>query len=271
MTPEEARQYVSRQFPFPGYMDSSGDSYISISNTVRKYLKQGARLLDFGSGPCDKTAVIQALGYRCSAYDDLSDDWHTSGSNREKITQFALKAGIDFRLACEDTFPFDAESFDMVMAHHVLEHLHDSPRDLLNDLVELIKPGGYLFITVPNAANIRKRMAVMFGRTNLPSFGTYYWYPGHWRGHVREYVKDDLQKLAGYLALNVEELRSCHHMLTKLAPGVRSIYVLVCRIFPGWRDSWLLVGRKPHGWVPKRRLSEDECVAAMGDAKPHDR
>jgi hypothetical protein len=33
--------------------------------------------------------------------------------------------------------PFDKCSFDMIMLHDVLEHLHDSPRDLLNDLFEL--------------------------------------------------------------------------------------------------------------------------------------
>ena len=60
----------------------------------------------------------------------------------------------------------------MVMSHDVLEHLHHSPRDLLNDLCELIKPNALLFITVPNAVNIRKRIDVLRGKTNLPDYGT---------------------------------------------------------------------------------------------------
>src|SRR4030042_560440 len=71
--------------------------------------------------------------------------------------------GIDFKLSNNGYILFEKSSFDMLMMHDVLEHLHDSPRDLLNDLLELVKPEGYLFITVPNAVNIKKRISVLFG------------------------------------------------------------------------------------------------------------
>ena len=70
----------------------------------------------------------------------------------------------------------------MVMLNHVVEHLHDFPRDLLNDLLTLVKPSGLLFITVPNAGNVRKRLDLLRGKTNLPPYEGYYWYPGRWRG-----------------------------------------------------------------------------------------
>ena len=189
-------------------------SYSNISNTIKKYLDCGSKILDFGSGPCDKTAVIQSLGYKCSAFDDLQDDWHLEDNNKEKIINFVKDFNIDFRLASNGYLPFEKESFDMVMLHDVLEHLHDSPRELLNDLAELIKPNGLLFITVPNDINIRKRLAVLMGKTNLPNFATYYWYPGPWRGHVREYVKNDLKMLCEFLGFKINELHSCHHMLS---------------------------------------------------------
>jgi 2-polyprenyl-3-methyl-5-hydroxy-6-metoxy-1,4-benzoquinol methylase len=70
----------------------------------------------------------------------------------------------------------------MVMLHSVLQHLPDSPRDLLVNLVERIRPGGYLFITVPNHVNLRKRLAVLCGKTSHAPYVMYYWYPGGWRG-----------------------------------------------------------------------------------------
>jgi len=112
----------------------------------------------------------------------------------------------------------------MVMCHDVLEHLHDSPRELLNDLAELIKPTGLLFITVPNAVNIRKRISVLVGNTNHPRFDTYYWYPGPWRGHVREYVRKDLELLCQYLGFTIEQLNGCHHMLHVL-PARCALYI----------------------------------------------
>lgn len=265
MTPEQAIKSVRKRFPFAGYMNADDGPYLNIVRTVLRYLQSGDKILDFGSGPCDKTAVLQALGFRCFACDDLSDDWHKIEANKDKILAFTRESGIEFRLADDSILPFDSNSFDMVMMHDVLEHLHDSPRDLLNDLIELIKPEGFLFITVPNAVNIRKRIHVLFGRTNLPDFTVYYWYPGPWRGHIREYTKGDLTKLAGYLNLEIVELRSCHHMLAKLPRIARPVYLGLTRIFTGWRDSWLLIARKKADWVPRRSLPENQLREILGE------
>lgn len=261
MTPEEAIQLVRREFPFEEYIDPERDeAYQNIAATVLRHLKPGDKVLDFGSGPCDKTAVVKMLGFECSAYDDLQDYWHGVEGSKAKIMAFAEKLRIDFRLRHHDyeDFPFEKSSFDMVMIHDVLEHLHDSPRDLLINLLELVRPEGYFFATVPNAVNIRKRVHVLFGKTNLPPFDHYYWYPGPWRGHVREYTKDDLAKLSQYLDLDVVELRSCHHMLHRAPKAVRPVYVSLSRVFPGWRDTWLLVAKKRPNWMPRRALPQDE-------------
>jgi SAM-dependent methyltransferase len=273
MTVEEAIQRTEAAFPFSGYMTPGGGkgpgAYSNIGLTVLRHLKPGSTILDFGSGPCDKTAVLQFLGYRCTAYDDLQDDWHRLSDNREKIISFATSCGIDFRLA-GGGLPFDKNSFDMIMLHDVLEHLHESPRDLLNDLLEFAKPGGLLFVTVPNAVNIRKRIDVLVGRSNLPRFEGYYWYPGTWRGHIREYVQNDLMQLSEYLNLEVVELHGCDHMLHKLPGPMRSTYLGVTRVFQGWKDSWMLVARKRPDWVPRKTLPEEELARILGKSTTYD-
>lgn len=188
---------ISKLFPFPGYMAEDNGTqgpYSSIAKTLMQYLPAGRKILDFGSGACDKTAVLQRIGYDCAACDDLQDDWHKLPGNQNKIKEFAQSQGIDFKLMTEPVIPFTDNCFDMIMLHDVLEHLHDSPRELLNSLLEISKSESFLFITVPNAVNIRKRLDVLRGKTNLPGFAGYYWYPGHWRGHIREYVREDLIK-----------------------------------------------------------------------------
>jgi len=267
---EDCKNKVKKEFPFAGYVDNALSGVVdNIACTIKKYLNPPAKILDFGSGPCDKTAVIQCLGYECSAFDDLLDDWHRKDNNLEKIIHFTKKFGIDFKLAENGYLPFPKEYFDMVMSHDVLEHLHDSPRDLLNDLCELLKPNGLLFITVPNLVNIRKRISVLCGKTNLPDYGTYYWYPGPWRGHVREYVKKDLILLSQYLGLEILPLRGCHHMLHRVPRKIRPIYLMLTKIFTGWRDSWLLVARKPENWIPKKNLSKEEFSKIMGKVSPY--
>ena len=261
------------EFPFKGYMlpkNTIREAYSNIAKIVLRYLRPGSTILDFGCGPCDKTAVLQFLGFHCSGYDDLQDDWHKIPGNREKILSFANKCGIDFKQANAGMLPFDKNSFDMIMVQDVLEHLHDSPRDLLNDLLELAKPNGLLFITVPNAVNIRKRINVLFGKTNLPRFEGYYWYPGSWRGHIREYVRNDLVKLSEYLNLEVLELRSCDHMLQKLPISIRPAYLFITSVFQGWKDSWLLVARKRQDWSAKKSLSQNEFAKIMAKSMFYD-
>jgi hypothetical protein len=118
--------------------------------------------------------------------------------------------------------------------------------------LELATPNGLLFVTVPNAANIRKRLALLSGRTNYQRFDMFYWYPGHWRGHVREYVKDDLVRLSEYLDVDVLELRGCDQMMEKLRGVVRAVYLGVTCMMNSWKDSWLLVARKRNDWRPRR-------------------
>jgi len=257
MDPQAALQTIRRDFPFEGYIKYK-ETYLNIAKTVLKWLPPGAKILDFGAGPCDKAAVVSLLGFECTACDDLHDDWHQMKDNKEKILQFAKKFGVRYEATKGKQLPFEKGKFDMVMMHDVLEHLHDSPRDLLNDLLELAKPEGLLFITVPNAVNLRKRIAVAFGKTNLPRFESYYWYPGLWRGHIREYVKGDLIKLTSYLKLDILELRSCHHTIGMLPFGARQLFSAVTNVFTGWRDSWMLVAKKKTAWKPKRTLPKDE-------------
>jgi SAM-dependent methyltransferase len=263
MTVDDALEVVARRLPLHGHArpDHAGShvarhrhAYRHIADTVGRYLPAGALVLDFGAGMCDKTAIVQLMGYRCSAVDDFGNPLYRDPSFRAKVLAFAAGLGIDLRIADDGRLPEAGGPFDMIMAHDVLEHLHDSPRELLNDLLERLRPGGYLFVTVPSAVNLRKRFAVLLGRTNLPRFDTFYWFPGPWRGHVREYTRGDLRSLAAYLGLRIVELHGCHHMLSRVPGKLRPLYLAVTALFPDWRDSWCLVASKEPGWTPRRQV-----------------
>lgn len=229
----------------------------TVAATVLRYLPPGSRILDFGSGTGHKSAVLQCLGFHCCAFDNLAD---AKPGETELIMSFAQEFGVDYRLAegkgggDKESLPFARDSFDMVMLHHVIEHLHDSPRELLNDLLELTKPGGFLFITVPNAGNIRKRLYLLFGKTNMPPFESFYWYPGPWLGHIREYVRGDLRQLAEYADLETLELRGVDDLIaaSRYPGAIRFGYSLATGICRNGKDTWLFVGRKGNDWTPRR-------------------
>jgi len=254
------------RFPFPGYVTPDKGIYAAVAGAVAAHLPAGATLLDFGAGAGDKTALLQSLGYRCTAVDDLGDHWHRLPGVRDKILDFARGEGVDFRLWDGSPARLPEGPFDMVLLMEVLEHFHDSPRELLNDLVLRLREGGLLLITVPNAGNLRKRLDLLRGRSNMPGYAGFYWYPGRWRGHVREYVDSDLRQLSAFLGLETVELRGCDFMLRRLPRALRPAYRAGTALLPRFKDSWMLLARKPAGWAPRRALPEDEQDRVLGRA-----
>ena len=247
---DAALEAVAAAFPQAGYLEAGGDAFRAVGSVALDLLPPGARVLDMGAGRCAKACVLAALGFHVTAYDDLLDP-HLTDDDRRDVRELCDRFGVKLHVSdYAEPRPFVAESFEMVMLHDVLEHLHDSPRILLNELIGYLVTGGALFVTVPNAANLRKRIDLLRGRTNLPRFDHYFWHPNPWRGHVREYVRDDLERLTANLGLELVQLESGHHMIAKVPARLRAPYRAVTRVVPAWRDTWGLVARKPKDWHP---------------------
>lgn len=263
---DEAWKEVKDTFPFDGYIHEGRKSgYQDMVSKVAKWSVPDASVLDFGAGPCDKTAMFSKVGMKVTAFDTLQDAWHKLDGNRQKILDFSKSVGINYCLPSDDDpLPFLSEQYDVLMSHDVMEHLHSSPRVLLNKLLECVKPGGILAITVPNAANLRKRLHLLFGKTNYNKFEYFYWYPGMWNGHVREYVYKDLFLLNEYLGLELLELSTYNLQLDVLPPYARKPFAICANLVPGVRDSWMLVARKPKSWAPKYAPNDEQFQSAFG-------
>jgi SAM-dependent methyltransferase len=257
------REYLPgliQAFPFPVDLRPRWYAYRAVMANCLRLLPAGARILDFGAGSCDKAAMLSRIGYRCTAVDDLQDDWHRIGANRERLRSFARSQHIDLIVADHLPAQLAHATFDMVMLHDVIEHFADSPRSLLLDLIGLLRAGGYLYITVPNAVNLRKRLMVLSGRTNYPRLPAYFWSGPSWRGHKREYVKDDLALLCQYLGLQQVLLQGQHHRLNAIPSAVRSLYVHTVGRIDSLRDTLAMIGRKPSDWSAPE-LTEDQHKA----------
>jgi SAM-dependent methyltransferase len=194
---------IKKNFPIRDYV--SDYTYYALQPIVKQLfqclkidcqtyeLKNLGSLLDIGSGPMSKTAIFRRIGFECYAVDDLQDNWHRRDDNLDLILKFADSEGIHFHLQNVDgnEIPFAANSFDVVTCFNVLEHMHHSPRELLNTIGAFTKPEGLIVLSVPNSVNLRKRLAVLFGRTNYPSIDQVF-LCDKWRGHVHEYTLAEL-------------------------------------------------------------------------------
>ena len=66
--------------------------------------------------------------------------------------------------------PFEAGSFDAIVAGDVIEHLRD-PGAFLARIRPLLRPGGRLVLSTPNIANWAMRLSLLFGRFRYTEWG----------------------------------------------------------------------------------------------------
>jgi 2-polyprenyl-3-methyl-5-hydroxy-6-metoxy-1,4-benzoquinol methylase len=259
---------VQATFPLGGYLDKIWEKEVAhLVNAVLRNVPQDLEhpvLMDIGCGPMDKTAVFKTLGFECWALDDLSDPWVHRVGAVDKIQEFAARMGIRFHLGRFEEAPqIPRGSFDVVTMLAVIEHLHESPRMLLNLAGELLRPGGVLCITMPNSVNLRKRVAVLTGRTNYPNIEQFFYSPGLWRGHVREYTLDETRwicEAAGFhvVASSTFEALAYARLPKWLVPA----FLFVGSCFPTMRSGLCIVAQKPAGWsnVPENPAKYREAV-----------
>lgn len=88
--------------------------------------------------------------------------WHPDGVEWSALTGKGIDIGPADSPVTADARPFDLEHgdanvitryvtelYDFVYSSHSLEHMHD-PREAIMEWWKLVKPGGYLFFTVPD-------------------------------------------------------------------------------------------------------------------------
>jgi SAM-dependent methyltransferase len=93
------------------------------------------------------------------------------------------------------TFPFESDSFDVVLFCEVIEHLLLDPVVALREIKRVLRPGGSLVISTPNVARL-ENVARLAGGANV-----YDPYSGHgpYGRHNREYTRHELVRLLEFV------------------------------------------------------------------------
>jgi len=119
-----------------GYLD------VSYARHLGPPAEDNARLLDVG---CGNGAFLQFAAHL---------GWDAEGiDNDAAAVAVARAAGCNVVLGSLDELPFRKEHYRHVTLSHVIEHVHD-PLKLLRQCLELLVPGGRLWLETPNLESL---------------------------------------------------------------------------------------------------------------------
>lgn len=102
------------------------------------------RALDLGAGQGRLSQALAERGFEVTAA-DINED------------QFRARGVRFLKLNLNRSLPLPAESFDLVMAVEVLEHL-EAPRSFVREIYRVLTPGGLAIVSTPNITSIPSRL-----------------------------------------------------------------------------------------------------------------
>ncbi len=173
--------------------------------------KPGAHVVDLGGGFASHNLLLGMDGQPVTVVDMFSAYWSDAKDiDANQLMQLFEEANVNLIEADLPAWSpaghIAPGTVDTLFSAHCFEHFHQSPMPLLRRCMPLLRPGGRLVVCVPNAVNLRKRIDVARGRSNMPPWDSFFLHQGPWFGHVREYCVNDLQRMAQELGLTEVEI-----------------------------------------------------------------
>lgn len=144
----------------------------------------GGLILDVGCGFGIVSGKLQStLGMKAFGLDCDNDRLREAEKKGIKTAQINLET---------DRFPFEDETFNIVLFVEVIEHLA-RPEHCLSEIERVLKRNGELIVTTPNLARLENRIQILRGKDPL-------WYAPTtimqvYDIHLRLFAKDSLTSL----------------------------------------------------------------------------
>jgi 2-polyprenyl-3-methyl-5-hydroxy-6-metoxy-1,4-benzoquinol methylase len=192
-------------------------------NAVFRWVPRAVKVLDVGCGFGESLGYHRARG--CEVWGVETD---------ENILRVAQRFDFKVRVGVFRAGDFPRDYFDFVTLDQVIEHVAD-PVAFLRDAAAVLRPGGTLLLSTPNA---RSPMARGLGRR---------WVHWHAPYHLQLFSKHSLAVAASAAGLRVRWCRNLTspqwyhfqwlHLLSRPEPGVPSVFWTTGRKWP--RGRWL--------------------------------
>jgi SAM-dependent methyltransferase len=202
----DTEEFAGREADLEHYVARATGRFAVSAELARGAVAREDRVLELGADPFVFTQLLVELGARPVLAGQPRGVWTREPNGVEPVR--LRWSGHDERLelhrfdAERDAWPFADGTFDVVVCMELLEHLSYSPAHLLHQANRVLRRGGVLLLTTPNALAAETVSKVLRGR----SFGEHYSGYGPTDRHNREYTRSEVAALlrAGNFDASVE-------------------------------------------------------------------
>lgn len=185
-----------------------------VTRTVGTY--QGKRVLDVGCSIGIHALAAKELGADVYGVDKftLSENTETNPfylqrEAFEAVQEIWKEKGIQVKMHdVEDPLPFPDNTFDIIVSNAVIEHLHGTHRNAIQECARVLKPGGILLISTPNLAYILKRIRFLLGRSPNWDLKDFFFSGKQFTGHTREFTVQEVKRMMSWVGLEVIHARA---------------------------------------------------------------
>lgn len=164
----------------------AGTLETSILKLKSSLLGNNNKLLNLGGGTGQVSKILKRAGFEVYNTDIMVKE----DDERNKY----------YDLNSSEKFPYEEESFDMVLCQEVIEHI-ENPWNLLRICAKALKKGGKLIVTTPNVVSDKSKS--IFKKTNY-----FHWFmPKNFDYHINPMPFWEVEMIAEKTGFKIIEMR----------------------------------------------------------------
>ncbi|MFH1776626.1 MAG: class I SAM-dependent methyltransferase [Candidatus Omnitrophota bacterium] len=227
-----------------------------------EYLDKKIKVLDVGCGEGQLLLILKKIGFDVCGIDKYAFMKRINTEGKDvgmQLKRFLADNAIDVKeIDVErDKIPYANDSFDLVICNAVIEHLHNSPKLVMQEMKRVLKPSGHLIVNVPNYASLGCRINMLRGRSNYGNLEKFYYeketIDNKFIGHSRLYTVSDLKEIFHWERFKIIhcEMYSPHAKKLRYLPLYwlqrkgTGMGMILERLVKKFRDEILIIGQKP--------------------------
>lgn len=202
-------------YDWTAYIRCSVIRMLNALDVMRAAGVGSGRILDYGAYFGNMALLCRMAGYDVTAADGYRDYGAVFDDCRREMVAAGIQV-IDFTDVGADLNGVAAEHFDGVLALGVLEHVPHTPRELLESLNRVLRPGGILVLDTPNLAYLYTRERLARGETIFTPIEQQYTTELPFEGHHREYTLREVRWMLERLHHRIAEIRTFNYSVHAL-------------------------------------------------------